>query len=102
MLIRVDATSPTPVFQQIVDEVKSAIARGACAPHEAVPSVRQMAAQSRLAKSTVHRIWQALGVQPHRQRSCKLSNDPFFVEKVRDIVGPYLQPAGQGGGAGCG
>jgi len=55
-------------------------------------SVRQMAAQSRLAKSTVHRIWQALGVQPHRQRSFKLSNDPFFVEKVRDIVGLYLNP----------
>ena len=65
-------------------------------------SVRQMAAQSRLAKSTVHRIWQAWGVQPHRQRSFKLSNDPFFVEKVRDIVGLYLKPAGQGGGAGCG
>ncbi len=55
-------------------------------------SVRQMAAQSRLAKSTVHRIWQALGVQPHRQRHFKLSNDPFFVEKVRDIVGLYLNP----------
>src|SRR3989338_2546937 len=37
-------------------------------------------------------IWQALGVQPHRQRSFKLSNDPFFVEKVRDVVGLYLNP----------
>ena len=55
-------------------------------------SVRQLAAQSRLAKLTVHRIWQALGVQPHRQRSFHLSNDPFFVEKVRDIVGLYLNP----------
>ena len=55
-------------------------------------SVRQIAAESRLAKSTVHRIWQAFGVQPHRQRSFKLSNDPFFVEKVRDIVGLYLNP----------
>jgi putative transposase len=45
-----------------------------------------------LAKSTVHRIWQAFGLQPHRQRHFKLSNDPFFVEKLRDIVGLYLHP----------
>jgi putative transposase len=45
-----------------------------------------------LSKSTVHRIWQAFGLQPHRQRHFKLSNDPFFVEKVRDIVGLYLHP----------
>lgn len=55
-------------------------------------SIRQMARQTRLAKSTVHRIWQAFGLQPHRQRHFKLSNDPFFVEKVRDIVGLYLHP----------
>src|SRR5215467_16368186 len=55
-------------------------------------SVRQMACQTRLAKSTVHRIWQAFGLEPHRQRHFKLSNDPFFVEKVRDIVGLYLNP----------
>jgi putative transposase len=55
-------------------------------------SVRQMACQTRLAKSTVHRVWQAFGLEPHRQRHFKLSNDPFFVEKVRDIVGLYLHP----------
>jgi putative transposase len=55
-------------------------------------SVRQIARETRLAKSTVHRIWQAFGLQPHRQRHFKLSNDPFFVEKVRDIVGLYLNP----------
>jgi putative transposase len=55
-------------------------------------SVRQIAGQTRLAKSTVHRIWQAFGLQPHRQRHFKLSNDPFFVEKLRDIVGLYLHP----------
>jgi putative transposase len=38
------------------------------------------------------RIWQAFGLQPHRQKSFKLSSDPFFVEKVRDIVGLYLNP----------
>jgi putative transposase len=55
-------------------------------------SLRRIARQTRLSKSTVHRIWQAFGLQPHRQRHFKLSNDPFFVEKVRDIVGLYLHP----------
>jgi putative transposase len=55
-------------------------------------SCRSLAAQSRLSKNTVHRIWRAFGLQPHRQRHFQLSNDPFFVEKVRDIVGLYLNP----------
>jgi transposase len=40
----------------------------------------------------VSRIWRAFGLQPHRSKSFKLSNDPFFIEKVRDIVGLYLNP----------
>src|SRR5271169_956731 len=55
-------------------------------------SVRQIAGQTRLSKSTVHRIWRAFGLEPHRQRHFKLSTDPFFVEKVRDIVGLYVSP----------
>lgn len=55
-------------------------------------SIRQIADQTRVSKSTVHRIWQAFGLQPHRQKHFKLSTDPFFVEKVRDIVGLYLNP----------
>src|SRR5438552_9998863 len=55
-------------------------------------SIRQMAEQTRISKSTVHRIWQSFGLEPHRQRHFKLSTDPFFVEKVRDIVGLYLNP----------
>src|ERR1700676_2211370 len=55
-------------------------------------SIRQIAQQTRLSKSTVHRIWQAFGLEPHRQKHFKLSTDPFFVEKVRDIVGLYLHP----------
>ena len=43
----------------------------------------------------MHRIWRAFGLQPHRQRHFKLSTDPFFVEKVRDIVGLYLNPPNQ-------
>jgi putative transposase len=55
-------------------------------------SVRQAAKASGISKSTVHRVFQAFAVQPHRTRSFKLSTDPFFVEKVRDIVGLYLNP----------
>lgn len=55
-------------------------------------AVRPMAQSMRISKSTVHRIWNAFGLQPHRQKSFKLSTDPFFVEKVRDIVGLYLSP----------
>jgi putative transposase len=55
-------------------------------------TVRTMAAQSRLSKSTVHRIWKAFGLHPHRQRHFKLSTDPFFIEKLRDIAGLYLNP----------
>jgi putative transposase len=53
---------------------------------------RSIAAETQLSKSTVQRIWKAFGLQPHRQKHFKLSTDPFFVEKVRDIVGLYLNP----------
>ncbi len=55
-------------------------------------SLRAMARAVGHAPSTIHRIWQAFGLQPHRSESFKLSSDPFFVEKVRDIVGLYLAP----------
>jgi putative transposase len=55
-------------------------------------SVRQAAHHSGISKSTVHRVFQAFALQPHRTRSFKLSTDPFFIEKVRDIVGLYLNP----------
>jgi putative transposase len=55
-------------------------------------SVRAAAQQSRISKSTVQRYFALFSVQPHRTKSFKLSTDPFFVEKVRDIVGLYLNP----------
>lgn len=55
-------------------------------------TVREAARVSGISKSTVHRLFQAFALQPHRTRSFKLSTDPFFVEKVRDIVGLYLNP----------
>jgi len=55
-------------------------------------TVRTVAKETELSCTSVHRIWRAFGIQPHRQRHFKLSTDSFFVEKVRDIVGLYLNP----------
>lgn len=55
-------------------------------------STRSMAKASGMTKSTVSRIWRAFGLQPHRTETFKLSSDPFFIEKVRDIVGIYMDP----------
>jgi transposase len=55
-------------------------------------SLRSMAEKVGYAPSTIHRIWQAFSLQPHRSETFKLSRDPLFVEKVRDIVGLYLAP----------
>jgi transposase len=55
-------------------------------------STRGMAKASGVSTSSVHRIWRAFSLQPHRTETFKLSSDPQFVEKVRDIVGLYLNP----------
>jgi transposase len=55
-------------------------------------SSRGMARASGLSVSTVQRIWRAFGLQPHRMETFKLSTDPNFVDKVRDVVGLYVAP----------
>jgi transposase len=55
-------------------------------------STRTMAKTSGMSQSAVSRIWRAFALQPHRTETFKLSSDPFFIEKVRDIVGLYLNP----------
>jgi putative transposase len=55
-------------------------------------STRDMGQETGISKSTVHRVWSAFGLKPHRQETFKLSTDPFFIEKLRDIVGLYLNP----------
>jgi transposase len=55
-------------------------------------STRSMAREVGLTQSAVQRIWKAFGLQPHRQETWKLSKDPLFIEKVRDVVGLYLNP----------
>jgi hypothetical protein len=51
-----------------------------------------MARATGYAPSTIHRLWKAFALQPHRSETFKLSTDPLFVEKVRDIVGLYMAP----------
>jgi transposase len=55
-------------------------------------STRSMASETGLSREAVGRIWRAFGLAPHRAESFKLSKDPFFVDKVRDVVGLYLNP----------
>ena len=55
-------------------------------------STRSMAVAMGMSQSSISLIWRAFGLQPHRAESFKLSTDPLFVEKVRDVVGLYLDP----------
>ena len=55
-------------------------------------STRSMAKEVGLTQSAVSRIWRAFGLAPHRQETWKLSRDPLFIDKVRDVVGLYLNP----------
>jgi transposase len=58
-------------------------------------STRAMASESGLSQSTISRIWRAFALQPHRSETFKLSKDPLFIDKVRDIVGLYMAPPTQ-------
>ncbi len=65
-------------------------------PREATHwSTRLLARQLKVSQSTVSRVWRAFGLQPHRFETFKLSTDPLFIDKVRDIVGLYLNPPTQ-------
>jgi len=55
-------------------------------------STRSMASRTGLSRASIHRIWQAFSLAPHRSETFKLSKDPQFIDKVRDIVGLYLDP----------
>lgn len=62
-------------------------------PREATHwSTRLMAKEVGMSQTAISRIWRAFGLQPHRVETFKLSTDPLFIEKVRDIVGLYLHP----------
>lgn len=61
-------------------------------PHATHWSTRSMARAMGMSQASISRIWRAFGLQPHRAESFKLSTDPLFIEKVRDVVGLYLDP----------
>ena len=87
---------PRPGAPRTVDDAK--VNEVVTATLETLPtgrthwSSRGMARAAGLAPSTVQRIWKAFALQPHRTETFKLSTDPLFIEKVRDIVGLYLSP----------
>src|SRR2546427_7869834 len=54
-------------------------------------STRSMAVATSMSQSAISRIWRAFGLKPHRTEAFKLSPDPQFIDKVRDIVGLYLK-----------
>src|SRR6202158_3845926 len=55
-------------------------------------SMRSMAKASGLSRMTISRVWKAFGLQPHRTETFKLSPDPLLIDKIRDVVGLYLNP----------
>ena len=83
--------APRTILDDKVEEV--VIKRLQTTPRGATHwSIRSMAREAGVGRDTVHRTWRAFGLKPHRHKTFKLSTDPLFVEKVRDIVGLYLHP----------
>jgi putative transposase len=76
--------------ERVAELLNTAIARKP--PAATHWSVRDLAAATGIGKSTVQRYLALFGVQPHRSRSFKFSTDPLFIEKLRDVVGLYLNP----------
>jgi transposase len=83
--------APRSLTDALVEEVITRTLEGK--PDNATHwSTRSMAARTGLSQSAVVRIWQAFWLKPHLTETFKLSTDPFFIEKVRDVVGLYLSP----------
>jgi len=80
---RIDETKVREVVERTLQEKPS---------HATHWSTRSLAAVVGLSPASIQRIWKAHGLKPHRVRTFKLSRDPHFVEKLRDIVGLYLNP----------
>lgn len=89
-----EKTRPPGIPKTSANKVAEVIRLTQEAPdHEATHwTLRAMAARVGLAPSTVRAIWQAHGLSPHRWRQFKLSNDPAFAGKLRDVVGLYVSP----------
>jgi len=90
----VDAPRPGAVRTITDDQVEAVIVKTLEEkPRDATHwSTRSMAQATGMNQTAISRIWRAFGLAPHRSESFKLSTDPLFVEKVRDVVGLYLDP----------
>lgn len=82
---------PRQVGDELVEEMiaKTLSSRPKHATHW---SSRDIAKETGMSQSTISRIWRTFGIQPHRTETFKLSTDPLFIEKVRDVVGLYMSP----------
>jgi transposase len=89
-----DAPRPgrTPALPKTV--IEQIIHRTTCEkpPNATHWSTRSLAKVVGVSRATVHRVWQAQGFKPHLLKTFKVSNDPHFAEKLRDVVGLYLNP----------
>ena len=90
--------APRTVTDDLVEAVivKTLESRPANATHW---STRSMAEATGMSQSAVSRIWRAFGLKPHKQEAFKLSTDPRFGEKARDVVGLYLNPTSSNAGS---
>jgi transposase len=89
-----DKTRPSRIPALTLETVALVVARTQEAPPGETThwTASLMAREVGISASSVHRIWRAHGLQPHRVRQFKLSNDPEFIEKLRDVVGLYVAP----------
>ena len=83
---------PRTIADDQVEQVIVATLEQPPPDHDSHWSTRSMARQVRLSQTAVSRIWRAFGLKPHLEQTWKLSADPQFIDKVRDIVGLYLDP----------
>jgi transposase len=83
---------PRTIADAQVEEVVVATLERPPPNHDTHWSTRSMARQVGLSQSAISRIWRAFGLKPHLEQTWKLSADPQFIDKVRDIVGLYLDP----------
>lgn len=96
---------PRPgAVRTITDDMVEAVivkTRGAVRGGDALVDACSMAREMGMSQSAISRIWRAFGLKPHLVDTCKLSNDPQFVDKVRDVVSLYLNPPEEASGVEC-
>lgn len=80
------------ITDEQVEQVITATLESAPPHHDTHWSMRSMAAATGMSQTAISRIWRAFGLEPHLVETWKLSTDPQFVDKVRDVVGLYLSP----------